>query len=86
MGEYIDVQDSEDQIFLRLHRNVNLGPCGPQEGGGSPLGTLGIYLIHEHDALAALQSGMLQCEDTMVFFGVYVWGKNTRGGGDEGTD
>ena len=59
--------DDDDSSFVWLHRDSALG--------GTPLGSSGIYLAKESDALEALQSGLLSQKDTMVFQGVCIWEK-----------
>jgi len=73
-GDESDEGD-ESSSFLWLHRNADLVSQSPDDRGGSPLGTTGIYLIEQDDAIRAIQSGTLHQEDTMVFSGVCVWEK-----------
>jgi len=65
----------DDSSFVWLHRDDELGSRGANNGGGTPLGSSGIYLIKESDALEALQSRLLSQRDTMVFQGVCIWEK-----------
>lgn len=67
--------DDDDSSFIWLHRDDALGSRGASNGGGTPLGSSGIYMIKESDALEALQSGLLSQKDTMVFQGVCIWEK-----------
>jgi len=71
-----DDNDVDDSPFIWIHRDAALGSRGPDGGGGSQLGTSGVWLIKEDDALASLQSGFLCLEDTMVFSGVCIWEKD----------
>jgi len=66
----------DDSPFIWIHRDAALGSQGPDGGGGSQLGTSGVWNIEENDALKSLQSGFLCLEDTMVFSGVCVWEKD----------
>ena len=67
--------DDDDSSFVWLHRDDALGSRGASNGGGTPLGSSGVYMIKESDALEALQSGLLSQKDTMVFQGVCIWEK-----------
>lgn len=68
--------DNDDSPFIWIHRDAALGSRGSHAGGGSPLGTSGVWLIKEADAIKALQSGVLGQEDTMVFSSVCIWEKS----------
>ncbi len=73
--DYDDGDDDDDSMFLWIHRDVALGSRGPENGGGTRLGTSDVWLIKENDALKSLQSGFLSLQDTMVFSGVCIWEK-----------
>mmetsp|Transcript_28636 Transcript_28636/g.33283 ORF Transcript_28636/g.33283 Transcript_28636/m.33283 type:complete len:724 (+) Transcript_28636:24-2195(+) len=68
-------EEEDESPFIWIHRDAALGSRGPDGGGGSQLGTSGVWLIKENDALKSLQSGFLCLEDTMVFSGVCIWEK-----------
>jgi len=65
----------ESSLFLWLHYHADLVSQIPDDRGGSPLGTTGIYLIEQDDTTRALQLGTLHQEDTMVFSSVCIWEK-----------
>lgn len=73
-GEY--VENVDDSSFLWIHQDPALGSRGLDGGGGSRIGTSGVWVIPENDALKALQSGFLSLDDTMVFSGVCIWEKD----------
>lgn len=72
---YYDENGDDDSSFVWLHRDDALGSRGASNGGGTPLGSSGVYMMKESDALEALQSGLLSQKDTMVFQGVCIWEK-----------
>jgi putative AlgH/UPF0301 family transcriptional regulator len=67
--------EDEDSSFIWIHRDASLGSLGPDGGGGSPLGSSGLYVIKESDVVSALQAGSLSQDDTMVFSGACIWEK-----------
>jgi len=77
-------EDNSSQTLLWLHNSSTLASLGPEDGGGSPVGTSGIYVLSEEEAVAALRSGILRVEETKVFCGVCVWEKvpSAEGYGD----
>jgi len=74
-GYYDEEEEGDDSPFIWLHRDTALGSRGADCGGGSSLGTSGVWLIQEEEVLDALRSGTLRHEDTMVFSGVCIWEK-----------
>jgi putative AlgH/UPF0301 family transcriptional regulator len=68
--------DDDDSPFIWIHRDAALGAQGPDGGGGSQLGSSGVWIIAENDALKSIQSGFLCLEDSMVFSGVCIWEKD----------
>ena len=73
--EYSNDIEEDESPFIWIHRDVALGSRGADGGGGSQLGTSGVWIIKENDAIKSLQSGFLCLEDTMVFSGVCIWEK-----------
>ena len=71
-----DDDDEDNSPFIWIHRDAALGSRGPDGRGGSQLGTSGLWVIKEDDALASLQTGFLCLKDTMVFSGVCIWEKD----------
>ena len=61
----------DDSSFIWIHRNSEFG-CG---GGGTRLGTSGLWLVEEDDAIESLKAGILRMEEVMVFSGVSIWEK-----------
>ena len=61
----------DDSSFIWIHRNAEFG-CG---GGGTRLGTSGLWLVEEDDAIESLKTGILRMEEVMVFSGVSIWEK-----------
>jgi hypothetical protein len=75
-GMYNDNDDDDsDSSFIWIHRDAVLGSRGPDNGGGSPLGTSGLWWIKETDAVEALHSRILSPKDVMIFSGVCIWEK-----------
>jgi len=84
-GSDEDEDDDDYSPFIWLHRNASLGSRDPSNGGGSPLGKSGVYQIQDSDVIEALQTGLLNQEDVVVFSGVCIWEKSpdlgSNGGG-----
>jgi len=49
----------ESSLFLWLDRNADLVSQSPNNRGGSPLSTTGIYLTEQDNAIRAIQLGTL---------------------------
>ena len=76
LEDYVDEGDEDESPFLWIHRDAALGSLGSEEGGGTRLGKLEVWIIKENDLVEALQSGFLRLQDALVFSGVCVWEKN----------
>eukprot|EP00592_Proboscia_alata_P018725 CAMPEP_0194414884 /NCGR_PEP_ID=MMETSP0176-20130528/13668_1 /TAXON_ID=216777 /ORGANISM="Proboscia alata, Strain PI-D3" /LENGTH=517 /DNA_ID=CAMNT_0039219245 /DNA_START=227 /DNA_END=1780 /DNA_ORIENTATION=+ len=83
-GSDEDDDDDDYSPFIWLHRSASLGSRGPSNGGGSPLGKSGVYQIRDSDVVEALQTGLLNQEDVMVFSGVCIWEKSPDLGNNGG--
>ena len=69
--------EDDDSSFIWIHRDAAIGSLLKSNDirGGTRLGTLNLWHIHEDDALNAIQSGLLSRHDVMVFSGVCIWEK-----------
>merc|ERR1712238_644590 len=55
-GYYDEEEEGDDSPFIWLHRDTALGSRGADCGGGSSLGTSGVWLIQEEEVLDVLRT------------------------------